>query len=189
MAVVFQPDPAVALYNSFVSVQEADDYFAKRLFAPTWTSALQATKESALMWATNQLNTLKWKGVRTSGTQLLSFPRKGLTYTESSNTYGGNGYESYDIVGMGYFTIIPVPTATVPTEIKQATAELAFWLMSSDTTAPTGLVGFKRIKVDSIELEMFKNEAPPWFDKAVRNLCKIFLLDSSEYSVSTRRVG
>lgn len=186
MAVTFQPDPSLAGFNSFVSVADADDYFAKRLHDTAWTTATTGNKESALMWATLQLNTLTWRGARTSGTQLLSFPRVGLSYSESADYRGMS--EIYD-VGMGGYTVIQVPSTTVPTEIKNATAELGLWLMSSDTTAPTGLEGFKSLKVDTIAIEVLAKDRPSWFSDAVYNLCKIFLLNSSKYLHPTLRVG
>lgn len=178
MAFVVQADPSLAGFNCFCTLLEANAYHDARLHNTDWTAALDVTKNSALAWATNQLNNLTWLGVRSSGTQLLSFPRKGLSYTES-----------YDISGQGYYTTIPVTSTEVPQDIKNATAELALWLIGSDTTAPTGLVGFKRLKVDSIEIEVQKGEVPPWFDRSIRDLCKKFLANNTSYSVNTMRVG
>lgn len=184
MALVLQPDPSIAGYNSFASLAEANTYFEKRLHVSAWTAATTATKEAALAWATIQLNELSWRGVRTSGTQLLSFPRSGLSYTESMDGQSSEMYDTY-----GGYTVITVPSNVPPTEIKNATAELAFWLIQSDKTAESDLAGFKRLKVDTIDIEPLARDRPDWFVDPVRNLCKRFLLNSSKYNAPTLRVG
>lgn len=185
MAVTFQPDPSLAGFNSFVSVSEADDYFIKRLHDSGWNVALKHTKEASLMWATLQLNNLVWKGARTSGTQPLAFPRVGLSYSETSEMIPS---EIYDI-GLGFYTLVTVSSTTVPQEIRNATAELALWLIASDTTAPTGLEGFKSLKVESIQIEVLAKDRANWMNESVYNLCKRFLLNSNKYSAQVVRVG
>lgn len=185
MALVLQPDPSLPDYNSFASLAEANAYFEKRLHATAWTGATTANKEAALAWSTIQLSGMEWKGARTSGTQLLAFPRVGLSYTEDG---GSISAETYD-VGLGYYTVITVPSDVPPLEIKQATSELAFWLIQSDKTAESDLAGFKRLKVSDIEIEPLAKDRPDWFVEPVRNLCKKFLKNSSKYNAPTLRVG
>lgn len=175
MALVLQPDPSLPDYNSFASLEEANAYFEKRLHTTAWTGAITATKEAALTWATIQLSGgLEWKGARTSGEQLLAFPRTGLSYSEETD--------------ISYVDII-VSSSTPPIEIKQATSELAFWLIQADKTAESDLAGFKRLKVDSIEIEPLAKDRPDWFVEPVRNLCKKFLKNSNKYSAPVQRVG
>lgn len=187
MAVVIQADPAVAGFNSYSTLAAATSYHESRLHNAAWTGATDPTKNSALVWATRQLDSLNWIGVRTSGTQLLAFPRRGLSYYESSDI-GGFDYERIDVEGMGYLTKIEISDTTVPTFLQQACSELAFWLISSDTTAPTGLEGIKHVKVDSIEVEALPQDRQSWFNDAVRDLVWRFLKNSSKYSAPTRRV-
>ena len=147
-------DPTSAGFNSYSTIAEAIDYHSKRLQNTTFTSAVTATQEKALMCATIQLDTLNWRGVRASGIQPLEFPRKGLSYYESSDEdwvyYEGAGLFNLD---SGYYTRVVITDTEIPQFLKNACAELSLWLIESDTTAPTGMEGIKRIKVDVIEVE------------------------------------
>ena len=77
---------------------------------------------------------------------------------------------------------------TIPDFLKDTTAELAFWLLSQDYTAPTGLEGFKSIKVDTIGIEVDNRREPEWFNDAVRSLCWRWLVSASKYSAPVERV-
>ncbi len=182
--------PTSPTFNCYSTLAEAVDYHSKRLQNTTFTAASTATQASALMWATIQLDTLRWRGVRSDGAQPLEFPRRGLSYYESSDV-GGFDFENVDVFdpAVGYFTKVTITDTAVPQFLKNACAELALWLVDSDTTAPTGLEGIKRIKVDVIEVENLPSDRPIWFNDAVRNLCWRFLKNSSKYSAPVRRVG
>lgn len=181
-------DPSSLTFNCYTTLDAANVYHGNRLFNATWYNAPNEDKRAALIWATRTLDTLRWRGVRTSGTQNLEFPRKGLTYYESADI--GSGAENTDVdVGFGYFTKVEISDSTVPTFLANACAELAFWLMENDSTAPTGLEGMKRIKVDVIEIESLPNDREGWFTDPIRNLCWRFLKQTSKYSGSTQRVG
>lgn len=181
-------DPASGSFNCYISLADADVYHEKRLHNTAWTSATDDDKEAALMWATRQLDTLAWKGVRALGTQPLQFPRKGLSYWEYDDETGD--YEIQDVSNLGLSTYVEVPNDAPPREVKDATAELAFTLISGDTTASTGTEGFKRIKVDTIELEMDAKDRLRWLQDATKNLCWRFLKSGgSSVNVPTKRVG
>ena len=183
-----QSDPSLAGFNCYISLADANTYHDERLHNTAWTNSATSDKTKSLIWATRTLDTMKWRGVRTSGTQLLEFPRRGLSYYESSSI-GGFDYERVDVEGLGYFTKIEISETAVPTFLKDATAELAMWLLNSDTTAPTGTEGFKRIKVDTIEVEMNPTDRQSWMNDSIRNLVWRFLASNSKYSGSTMRVG
>jgi hypothetical protein len=187
MAVTFQPDPLVAGLNSFASVSYGDDFFAKRLHDTTWTTAVQATKEAALMWATIQLSQLGWKGVKTNPASTVSWPRKGVSYSEWYEPQSLDPTSSYDSFGYVSSTRTIADTE-IPFEVKDACCELAMSLISSDTTVPKGTEGFKSIKVDSISLEMLPNDRLAFFTANVKNLCSKFLLNSSPYNIPVTRV-
>ena len=189
MAVVIQADPSVAGLNCFCTVAEADVLMEYRLHNTDWTGATTATKTASLLWSSKLLNTLNWVGVRTSGTQPMSFPRRGLSMYETSDVAHGFDHERVDLDGMGYFTKIEISDTTIPAFLKEATVELAMWLINSDTTAPTGLEGLKRLKVENIELESLPKDRQNWFNDAVRDLVWRYLKNSSKYSAPVTRVG
>lgn len=68
--------------NSFVTLDEAEAYFAERLDVAAWTAADDATKERALVMATRMLERLRWHGARASAAQALGWPRAGAPGAE-----------------------------------------------------------------------------------------------------------
>lgn len=190
MPLVLQPDPSVAGFNAYCSLAEANAYHEARLHNTAWTSAVDATKNAAIVWATNTLDTLTWRGVRYSGDQLHEFPRKGLSWYETDDGSYNGGSETSDLsIGFGFYTKVTIPESTVPTQIKNATAELAFWLIDSDTTAPTGTEGFNRIKVDVIDIHVNSLDRQDWLNPPVRSLVHRFLKQSNRYTAPVVRVG
>ncbi|MCR4398938.1 MAG: hypothetical protein NUV93_08250 [Firmicutes bacterium] len=61
--------------DSYVTLEEADEYFAGKLFADEWNGADAGTKEKALKEACRRINRLAFQGVKASETQVLEFPR------------------------------------------------------------------------------------------------------------------
>lgn len=188
MAITLDANPASATFNCYATLVQGNDYHSTRLHNDAWVNSGANDKSKALMWATRQLDTLKWRGVRTSGTQNLGFPRRGLSYYESSPV-GGFDYEIVDVAGIGYLTKIEISDTTVPNFLRDATCELAMYLLDSDTSAPSGTEGFNRIKVDVIDIEIKASDRESWFTKSVRDLVWRFLLLPSAHSAITQRVG
>ncbi len=61
--------------NSYIDIDGADEYFAGRLHAESWSSADSETKEKALKQATRQIDRQPLKGCKTTDNQALAFPR------------------------------------------------------------------------------------------------------------------
>lgn len=176
-------------FNCYCTLAEAEAFFDKRLHDSVWTSATTANKESALMWATATLDTLPWRGVRTSGTQPLYWPRKGMSYVEAaeSNTYSPiEVYDSYGYVS----TTITIADNEIPQVLKNATAELALSLMTSDSTVPSSAMpaGISEIKVDSIGLKFSKTSKYGFLSSNIRNMLAPLLTNSSPYNAPVVRV-
>jgi hypothetical protein len=132
MALVLVSTPGAANANSYTSLAEAEVYFESRPFSGKWTSASTAQKEAALVWATRLLDrSITWQGSPYTLTQSLRWPRVGAV------TLDGNLYNS-DVI---------------PPELKEATAELALWLLTKDRTAETGREGIKKFAVGTLEVE------------------------------------
>ena len=123
MAFMFVSDPTAAGFNSYASVQEADDYFDGRQGASggnTWDPRERADKERLLASATRLLDShIVWTGWTSDQAQPLAWPREGM----------------YDPIHRN-----SVPRDTIHHWIKNATAEFAEQLAAGDRAADSALV-------------------------------------------------
>jgi len=132
---IVETGSGLANANSYVTLDDADLYHEMRLHVATWTAASDDTKEAALMWATRLLdNLIDWSGYKTSETQALRWPR--------SFTYDLDGYL--------------IESSIIPDFLKSATAEYARNLIDEDPTGDNDLAGFKKLKIDVLEIEVDK---------------------------------
>lgn len=114
--------PGAVDSNAYVSVAESDAIFDTTLNADIWLASSQANKERAILLSTRTLeNTVRWRGVPTSSTQALSWPRCGIL-TQVSETGGG----LLNPIG------VELPSDTIPDFLKRATAELSQSFLESD---------------------------------------------------------
>lgn len=171
-------DPSLAGFNSYASVAEADAYHATRLHNTTWTGAVNATKESALIWATRNFEILQWKGWMTNPAQNLQWPRAGVFR---------NGNEVIDPSDSALYSNIIFDSAVVPTVIKEATAEAAMWLIASDTTAPPTDAGYKRLKADVLEIEIDKKDRNIWLTDPIKNMIWRYVKNANPYQAAVVR--
>lgn len=178
MAFTFQPDPSLPNCNSFCTVAQADEYQETKLNT-TWAGLSTANKEKLLAWATRQLDTLNYIGVKTVPTQTLQWPR---SWVPVDGGYTGS------ITDDAYGTYYLDPD-TFPKFLYEATAEMAGILMAGDVTADSGLGEFSEIKVSEIMLKMKDMPRTSWMKDSVRNLLWRYLTNASPYSAPTKRVG
>ena len=61
--------------NSYIDINGADEYFAGRLHAESWSGADSETKEKALKQATRAIDRQLLRGRKTNPEQELAFPR------------------------------------------------------------------------------------------------------------------
>lgn len=105
MAFTFDATAGGITANSYVSVTEADDYFAAHLEGSFWPTAA-AQKQAALVMATNRINSERFGGEKSTSTQSLAWPRMYVpTYDDPSNPY--------------------VSSTIIPSQLKMATYEMA----------------------------------------------------------------
>lgn len=124
--------------TSYVAVADADDYLSIRPNIDSWEDLDSAGKEDYLMWATRLLDQrARFRGQKYDATNALEWPRVGAV----------------DKNGM------VVPYDIVPKPIKDATVEIAFYLLVNalDPAMPPGGGGtaggaIKSIKADVIEI-------------------------------------
>jgi hypothetical protein len=61
--------------NSYIDIEEANEYFKNRLHAESWGQADDETKEKALRQATKTIDRQPLRGRKTETGQALAFPR------------------------------------------------------------------------------------------------------------------
>lgn len=120
--------PSLEGFNSFVSVEEADEYFSGVYFGSgkKWSSITDDDEKAALLiTASRKLSMLPWGGSTFTDGQSLAFPR--VFNSAVAAEYG-----------------IPMKQQTyteddmeLPTWLKQATFEMAHWLMTEDDRPAT----------------------------------------------------
>ena len=105
-------DPTSPDMNAYCDVAFADAYFTFRFGGEAWNDGTftDTQKESLLVRATTTLDTFRYGGYKTSGTQPLKWPRSGLVDDE--------GYA--------------VANNVVPMRVKQATCEMAYWFWTEE---------------------------------------------------------
>lgn len=125
--------------NSYVSVAEADDYFAFDLnFADDWTALTNTQKQHSLAWASRLLDQkTSWNGNKVVETSGLRWPRSYV-------------YDRDEIL---------IADDEVPVPVKDATCELAKYLQANDLTTGKDIENIRRIAIDVIEIEYQENSS------------------------------
>lgn len=136
---VVEDGSGVAFANSYVTLDEADDYLSiKGASADAWIALTDEEKEEYLMWATRLLD------------QRADFEGH-LTYTDPLQTlrWPRSGVMGRDCIS--------VEIDVIPNPIKAATIEIAWHLFSQQVDpslgTSTGSGEIKRIKADVLEIE------------------------------------
>lgn len=151
--------------ESYISVTDADTYHSNRANA-AWTALSTPNKEAYLRRATDymmEVYRLKWKGNRKTTTQALDWPRDNVRL---------------DDIAIDYY----VSTTIVPTEVKNACAELA--LKASTTMLAADIQREKvKTKVGPIEVEYAKGSVQYTRYRAIDLGLKIYLQPSGSQMV------
>lgn len=117
--------------NSYISVADANSYFADRMNSAVWDGATAVgLKDKALIQATQIIDNQKFIGLRTNPVQDLAFPRFGI-----------------------YIDNVLVDSTVIPKRVKDATCELAIWVLQSDFTTPDELAGFSSVQLGPIKVD------------------------------------
>ena len=96
--------------NTYADVDFADAFLASR-GAAEWAIADEETKATALIRATDTLNSYRWKGLPVEDTRIMAWPRTGVVYASGTE----------------------VPADVVPIQVKNATCELAGNIVATHT--------------------------------------------------------
>lgn len=117
--------------NAYVTVEEADDILAPKVYAHDWAALPVGTKERLLQLASQFLDwRVQWHGQRQDPDSGLCWPRFGAVDRD--------GYQ--------------VPPYTVPRAVRVATALMARALIDRDRTAEASHMGLRSLTVDSVSI-------------------------------------
>jgi hypothetical protein len=142
--------------DSYLSLVDAETYFAKRIDVASWVAATEIEKEAALATASLQLNNLSWIGTITDVNQSLAFPRNG---------------DYYDPMAGKRIYLDPL---VVPNRILVGVCEQAYHLINNDgildnSDAPS------EIKVGPIELKGLNKTVKSTVSPIAKNFFKPLL--------------
>jgi hypothetical protein len=142
--------------NSYVTVDEANSYFADRIDVAAWTDGSDTQKGQSLITATFILDSFEWTGVAVSDSQSLAFPREG----------------SYFDPRLGMDMSLQHNSAV--NRINTATYELAYHLLNNDGLLDqTGSVA--DLQIGNIKLD--KVRKPDTLPSHVRALIRPLLVN------------
>lgn len=122
--------------NSYVTLAEAEAYFAARLDVAAWTEASESQKEQALVTAAMSMETFNWVGIISDENQPLAWPRVGTCFEPR----------------LGYM----IELSGVPNRVKHAQLELAYHLLNNDGVLDS-ISSVKSVKVGPIAVEGIKS--------------------------------
>ena len=110
--VVVETGAGLTTANSYCTVAEADTYHTTHLYPRVWDEATSDQKARAVIWATRLLDEqCRWRGERASTAQALRWPRTGVATSDDDDW---------------------VSSTTIPSWLKNATAELARALLEKN---------------------------------------------------------
>lgn len=167
MAVPLNATPMDPAANAYLTVAETDTLLHQRLGAGAWTTADPETKARAIITATHWLDQYVYLGEPTTATQALQWPRRYVPRYRR-----GSGPSAWNTVWYDA-TVVPPPVA-------QATAELAFHLLTiqcqdekTDPLAGDGLEGIAQLgitgslSITPVQDGRHRHRLPPAVERAI----------------------
>ena len=113
--------------NSYVTVEEADTYFADRVHSSMWDAFTD--KEGVLITSSQMLDWyFKWKGSKATPDQSMGWPRIGAVRRDGTT----------------------IDDLTLPAELKTAVYEMALGSLLGDRTEDYSMFGLEQVKVSTL---------------------------------------
>lgn len=164
--IVVEDGTGLANSNSYISLSDAQAYFAARLWSSGFTGATTDNQSLAILTATKVIDQLvKFYGFKKTDAQALQWPR----YRVPDPDIGGNfGYG----VGVPPISGPWIADNVIPKKLKDCVCELAIVLLKSDRTAEPGQRGINKVSLGkgaiSTEFDPLRAPMPiPDFIKAI----------------------
>lgn len=143
--------------NSYISIADADIYFACRIHSEVWSTATDDDKAKALISATRQIDRLSFKGRKILTNQALAFPRYPQGYICSSN-------------------IQPSISIDVPQKVKDATCEESYVLLKGiSKRIELQQQGVKQARIGDIE-EVYTGNRIKLLSSEARELLRPYMI-------------
>jgi hypothetical protein len=164
MAIVIEDGTGLSTAEAYISVDDADEYFAAR-GVTTWTGT-DAAKEEALRKGATYLDNAyrgKWRGYRSNEDQALAWPRASWpanqaffeTSTRANTIQDEDGYN--------------IANNAVPRQIKHANCEAALLYLSGEDPMEAlsrgGAIKRTRVKAGPVEKETEYSESASSVDR------------------------
>ena len=145
--------PGASDANSYVTVAEADAYFADSYGRGKWATSAQADREALVISASRSLDQyINWSGQRATSTQSMEWPRKG-TFDRAGNL---------------------IPDTIIPSQVKYATYELAYYMLDTGGALSFSDQTVDMVKLGSIEVEFTPHSTdvgiPSFIEEMLANL-------------------
>lgn len=126
--------------DSYITLVQASSYHADSVYGSAWAAYSSGQQELAAKTATRMLDDyVEWDGYKADSDQALRWPRFGMADRDNDS------FESTEI----------------PPFLINATSEFAKYLLDNlgtDITAAEGTKGFKALQVDTLKLEVDKDD-------------------------------
>lgn len=155
--------------DTYVTVEEADAYYAQSLDFDTWDALDTTQKERALVTATRTLDRQVWQGTKTDPLQDLQWPK--------TNVVDRDGNVLDPLI--------------VPEDIKTAEIVLALMLYLDPTVASNKNAGtnIKHLKAGSAEVEYFRPQTGGRFPTIIMELIGQYLASATQVSMGGADYG
>lgn len=127
--------------NSYVEIDDADEYFETRIDSANWFDANDEIKEQALVTATTLIDDRAWIGYAVSSSQALAWPRENAIYVD--NRLGQQ---------------VTIANNVVPSQVKVAVYEQALHLLNNEDLLAGKTQTFESISVGSISVSDSNND-------------------------------
>jgi hypothetical protein len=135
MALTLDPTVAGTSSNAYLTRAACQLVMEETPNASAWTSATTTAQDQAIVYATRLLDTLTYKGAKSSTTQALQWPRSYVVDPDYSTVGGNSGPFGIMLdTWPGYLSI-----TSIPTRMQRATAMLALEILRAGTSDVWGV--------------------------------------------------
>jgi hypothetical protein len=164
MALTLVAAPGLSTSNTYTTLADAIVVMEGVFYKDSWEAASTSNRNIALVQATRMVDEqMKWYGSKTTPlTQALEFPRDNCPIRPGE--YGYQNYYDNDII---------------PAWLENATTIFADAILSSDRGADPETAGFKKMKLDVLELEIDKRDRISVLPEAIYDIVKFYGVKAS----------
>lgn len=137
MALVLIATPKAINANTYILSVDSNTYFEARVSGSSWEDIDDEIRATALVHATRVLDySYDWNGYKTNNDQALDWPRE-------------NVWDKNDLL---------LDENTIPTKVKEAICELAYFLTTEDKFAEPESKGIREMKAGSLNIIFDKRD-------------------------------